>query len=51
MRWNTLEICVIDKKQSHEADYFLTRDAKDFGSVVPYVLPVLSPLQFEYMLL
>jgi len=33
------------------ADYFLTRDMKDFNSVTPYLLPVLSPLQFEYMLL
>jgi hypothetical protein len=33
------------------ADYFLTRDMKDFKSVVPWHLPVLTPLQFEYMLL
>ena len=35
----------------HHADYFLTRDMKDFKSAVPYHLPVLTPLQFEYMLL
>jgi len=32
------------------ADYFVTRDKKDFKSVIPYHLPVITPPQLEYML-